>query len=81
MKIGMFRLLKNIQAKSENSSIDSFATFLFVHFLGEASHQEIRISLKYEESALDPLTSDGYFHFLNFLEKSNLQGPHHIKLV
>ena len=34
MKIGMFRLLNNIQAKSENSSIDSFATF--VHFLGEA---------------------------------------------
>ena len=37
MKIGMFRLLNNIQAKSENSSIDSFATFLFVHFLGEAT--------------------------------------------
>ena len=36
MKIGMFRLLNNFQAKSENSSIDSFATFLFVHFLGEA---------------------------------------------
>ena len=53
---------------SQNSSIDSFATFLFVHFLGEASHQEIRISLKYEESALDPVTSDGYFQFLNFLE-------------